>query len=265
MAPMRYSLFTLLVTAAPLFAQPPQAAPPLNPNADPLPALLSRWEEKMKGIKAIEATVKRTTTDAVTHTQEVYEGSAKLLRPDRADLYLKKVDNAQVYERFLLTGTFLYQFQPTQKLVRVHQLPQRAPGQPAIDDNFLGLLFGMSAVEAQRRYELRLVPKPGDVWWYYISVKPRLASDRAEFAEARLVLSQSTLLPRQIEFVDPAGNPIKWEIPKIDTNPRLGPTDFQRPQLPKDWQIKQEPPPPAYAPGAPGGPPPTKVRPSGNP
>jgi TIGR03009 family protein len=259
---MRVSLIALLITATPLLAQAPQAAPPLNPNDNPLPALLAQWEAKMKGINAIEATVERTTTDGVTHNQEIFEGTAKLLRPDRADLFIKKKDNPQIYERFLFTGTYLYQFLPTQKLVRVHTVPQRAPGQAAIDDNFMGLLFGMSAQEAQRRYELRLVPKPGDNWWYYIYVKPRTPTDRAEFSEARLVLSQQTFLPRQIEFVDPAGNAIKWAIPKIDTNPRIGPADFQRPQLPRDWQFKQEPAPASMAPAAP---PPTKVRPSGNP
>src|SRR5437868_1250785 len=75
---------------------------------------------------------------------------------------------------------------PREKVIRIHTLPQRAPGQPAVDDNFMGLLFGMSAQEAQRRYELTVMKQ--DQWYYYLSVKPRLAADRAEFTEARLAL-----------------------------------------------------------------------------
>jgi TIGR03009 family protein len=255
---------TVLLFAGPaLFAQQPVAAPPLNPGVpDALPQLLQQWEQQMKAIRAIDANVVRTQIDAVTNDKRVYQGTAKLLRPDRADLNLISKDNPQVYERFLLTGNFLYEFQPKSKLVRVHQLPQKGPGQLATDDNFLGLMFGMSAQEVQRRYDLRLVKT--DANYHYILIKSKLPQDRQEFVEARLVLWQQTFLPRQIEFVDPTGNPTKWEIQSMNTNPRLGPADFQKPQLPRDWNFKMEPPPGATAgPGTPGGPPPSKVRQSG--
>lgn len=271
-----WSLTIVLFAASALVAQqppagrpaqaPPAAAtPPLNvPANDPqLAALLQQWEQRMKAIQSIQADVVRTETDAVVKTQDVFEGTAKFLRPDRADLYLRKKDNPNAYERFLLTGNFLYEFVPKQRVVRVHTLPQRAPGQPAVDDNFLGLLFGMSAQEAQRRYQLELVPKPNDKWYYYLRVKPRLAADKAEFTEARLVLFQQTMLPRQIEFEQPNGNPIKWDIPRIDVNARLGPADFAPPRLDRDWQKVMVPPPAGAGPVAPAGPPPTKVRQSG--
>jgi TIGR03009 family protein len=270
MRALGWSLTTLLFAAPALMAQQaaaaPQAAlaPPLNvPANDPLLSLLQQWELQMKNIKAIEATVTRTETDKVIDTKTVFEGTAKLLRPDRADLYLKKQGNPQIYERFLLTGNFLYEFVPKQSELRVHQLPQKAPGQPVIDDNFLGLLFGMSAQQAQRRYDLQLVPKPGDTNYYYIVVTPKLAADKAEFIKARLVLWQKSFLPRQIEFVDRTGSPILWDILKIDPNARLGPADFQKPQLPAGWHMKVEPPPAPPLPGAPGAPPPTTVRPNG--
>src|SRR5947199_65323 len=82
----------------------------------------------------------------------------------------------------------------------------RNPGQPVLDDNFFGFLSGMDAKEAWRRYELTLVPgKPDDKWYYYLLVKPRFASDKAEFNEARLVLRQDSLLPAQISLVPPNG------------------------------------------------------------
>ena len=147
-----WSLPIVLLTASAAVAQQPQPAPPLNPGAsDPLPGLLQQWEQRMKGINSIQATIVRTQTDSVTNDKRVFEGTAKLLRPDRADLHLKMKDNPQIYERFLLTGTYLYEFVPKQQLIRVHTIPQRAPGQPALDDNFLGLMFGMSAQETRRR------------------------------------------------------------------------------------------------------------------
>jgi TIGR03009 family protein len=273
MRALGWSLTTLLAAAPALFAQQPARpaqAPPLNvPGNDPLPLLLQQWEQQMKSIRAIDATVKRTQTDKIDGTTTVYMGTAKLLRPDRADLYLIKQTNPpqanppQQYERFLLTGNFLYEFVPKQQLIRIHQLPQKAPGQPAIDDNFLGLLFGMSALEAQRRYDLRVVPKPEDKHYHYVEVTPRMTSDRAEFIKARLVLWQNSFLPRQIEFVEPNGNPILWDVLKIDANARLGPADFQTPKLPAGWKSKVEPAPAGPQPGAPGAPPPTTVRPSG--
>jgi TIGR03009 family protein len=259
-----WSFATVLFTAPTLFAQQPPAAVPLNPAVpDPLPGLLQQWEQQMKGIKAIQAYVVRTQTDKLDNATTVFAGTAKLLRPDRAELYLTKKDNPQVYERFLLSGNFLYEFQPRQKLLRIHQLPQRMPGQPAIDDNFLGLLFGMSAQEAQRRYSLKL--KGSDANYHYILVTPRLPKDRAEFIEARLVLWQKSFLPRQIEFVEPSGNPIKWDIQRIDANAPLGPLSFAPPQrLEPGWKKEIVPVPtaPLYRPG-PGSPPPTTVRPSG--
>jgi TIGR03009 family protein len=269
MRALGWSLTILLFAAPALLAQqpppmPPAQAPPLNvPANNPLPVLLQQWEQQMKAIKAIEATVTRTETDKVDDTKSVFEGTAKLLRPDRADLYLKKQGNPQVYERFLLTGNFLYEFLPKQKLIRIHELPQKAPGQPVIDDNFLGLLFGMSAQQAQLRYDLQLVPKPEDKNYYYILVTPKLPADRAEFIKARLVLWQKSFLPRQIEFVDRTGNPILWDIQRIDPNAPLRATDFQRPQLPAGWTQKVEPRPAPPLPGAPGAPPPTTVRPNG--
>jgi TIGR03009 family protein len=263
------SLSILIFASSNSFGQQPTAGqssqtPPLNvPGNDPLPGLLQQWEQRMKTIKSIQAPIMRTETDAVTGTKEEFQGTAKFLRPDRADLYMSKVNNKDMYERFLLTGNFLYEFRPREKMIRIHQLPQKAAGQPAIDDNFMGLLFGMSAQQAQLRYQLTLAGT--DQYYHYISVKPKQPGDKAEFAEARLSLWKTTFLPRQIEFVQPNGNPIKWEIGTIDTNAQLGPNDFAPPKVPAGWQTKTVPPPTAPSgPGTPGAPPPTKVRPSGN-
>src|ERR1700735_5100760 len=86
-----WSMMTVLFTASALFAQQPPAAPPLNPGIpDALRGLLQQWEQQMKAIKTIQATVVRTQTDKSETPPAVFAGTPKLLRPDRAELYLVK-------------------------------------------------------------------------------------------------------------------------------------------------------------------------------
>src|SRR5439155_11141106 len=106
-------------------------------------------------IKTLEADVARSDFDAVQKTTKVFQGRAKFLRPDRASLYLQLTTNPQIYEHYVYTGTYLYEYRPQSRLVRIHEQPAIRPGQ-AFDDNFLGFLIGMKAVEAKQRYELTL-------------------------------------------------------------------------------------------------------------
>jgi TIGR03009 family protein len=275
MRSLGWPLTGLLIASPALLAQQPPAGqtlqtPPLNPAAnDPLPGLLQQWEQRMKNIQGIEASIIRTETDDLTKSKEIYDGRARFLRPDRADLYLLKRTvppqqpaTSQQFERYVFTGNALYEFRPKQQLLVIHQF-KRAPGQQIMDNNFLSLLFGMTAQEAQRRYSLRLAGT--DKFYHYLEIKPLLPADQKDFTLARLVLwatGPSVMLPRQVTFMQTNGNPIEWEIPAININPKLGPTDFQRPPTPKGWQEKVEPAPTAAAAMPP---PPSKVRPSGSP
>ncbi len=263
---MRAWIWTLATTiglAGASSAQPPAPSPAPVAPADAgkrLDELLTQWEQRMKGLNALVAVLKRTEIDNVAKTKEEYRGQLKFLRPDRADLTMQKTTNPQVYERFLSTGNFLFQFDPKQKVIRAYPLPQRAPGQPAMDNSFVGFLAGMSAAEARRRFDLTLLKE--DQWYAYIEVKPRLADDKAEFSLARLALLKSTMMPAEMQFVPPNNSVIIWTIEKIDTNAAVAAADFAAPQLkqmPPGWQMQQMPPP-----GAPtNNIPPTKVRPVG--
>ncbi|MFO0808459.1 MAG: TIGR03009 domain-containing protein [Gemmataceae bacterium] len=255
-------------------APPPPAAPPprvvlFDPQTNPLDKVLFDWEQKMKSVQTLFAEVVRTETDSVTGTKEVYAGYVKLMRPNRADLYLAKQNSAKpdVYDRFLCTGTYLYEFRPQQKLIRVHTLPQKAPGQAAVDDGFLSFLFGLEAKELKKRYDISMM-KPSDQWYAYLHVKPVATSDKAEFSEARLAILLQSMLPREMIFVPPNGNQVNWKIGANDPNKTVGPADFQAPQLPRDWQLQQLPAVRAAVPQQPQpGPaalPPSKVRPAGN-
>jgi TIGR03009 family protein len=221
----------------------PGGAVPFNPATDRLDYLLSQWELKMRGATAVGATVKRTDTDAVNKQQvQVWEGKAFYMRPDRVRIQLNLNSNKNEFEYILLSGNNLYEYRSQAKKLTIHQLPPPAAGQVA-DENQLGILFGMKAIEAKRRYEIRLVKE--DQWWIYLEILPRTADDRADFTKARLILYAPTFLPRQMWFEQPSGNQVTWEIPEIDTTLNLKPDDFRAWQPPQGWQIetiKQGPP-----------------------
>jgi TIGR03009 family protein len=235
------SLAASLLFGGPVVLAQSPAAVPANPvAADPLLDLLRQWEQAMNGLRAAEGTVVRTSVDGVTNDRREFVGTIKLLRnPDRFDLDLKRKDKPEVYERFLFTGPVLYEFVPSRKLVRAHQVPPPPAGQPATDDGFLGLLSGTSAKEMLRRYDVQLLSP--DAYYQKLILTPRSAADPAQFAKARLALWRDSLLPRQVDFLQRNDDRIVWDIPKIDTNPRLGPTDFIRPTLQPGWHMEQVP------------------------
>lgn len=84
-----------------------------------------------------------------------------------------------------------------------------------------------------------------DAYYHLLVLTPRSRADQAQFTMARLAPWRQTLLPRQIEFLEVNGDKTVWDIPKIDTNPKLGPAHFQRPQLPAGWRTVPVSPPPA--------------------
>ena len=125
--------------------QPPGALPPaapLDPN-NRLDALLMQWEAKMKSIQTLKATVRRDRDDKVFKTRDTFAGEAKYMKPNLALLELKRMDRQDVFEKYICTGTYLYEYNQSNREVRYHELPPPKPGQVA-DDNFLAFLFGIS-------------------------------------------------------------------------------------------------------------------------
>lgn len=235
----------MFLVGAWVLAQPGQQQPPLQqppaPPADPqLDAVLLQWEKAMTSMQSVEAICTRTSINKAFQTTEVYEGNAKFLKtsaqgtPSRASLEMYKKGRPDVFEKYIFTGTFFYEYVPSSKIIRVHEPPK---GQMA-DDNFVSFVFGMKAAEAKNRYQIIYVPAPpNDKWYYYLRILPKLPSQKADFTEARLVLSASTFLPRQLWFQEPNGNEVTWDFPKIMTNAALRATDFGQPALPKDWRF----------------------------
>lgn len=244
-----------------LYAQPatqPPQAPPAAPAPGRLDTLLMRWEQEMKNVQTLVAQCARTEINQTNGFKEVFVGTARYMKPNLATLDMQKQSNPQIYEKYVCTGTFLYEYRPQNKVVRVHELPQGKPGQLP-DDNFLSFLFGMKAEEARRRYDLRLVQE--DQYYIYIEITPRFDADKAEFNKARMVLNNSNFLPRQLWFKQANGDEVTWDIPKLQAGAALNRNEFVAPAVPQGWNLIRVPRNSAEAPPARNDGPPRVIRP----
>jgi TIGR03009 family protein len=235
---MDYFVKACLVIAVVSGAAAAQSAPPAAGNQ--LDGILERWEQEMRSIQTISAKCVRTSLDntAVMNRQETFEGTAKYMKPNLAMLEMRLRGRPDVFEKFICTGTYLYEYAPANRQIRVHELPPAKPGQVA-DDNLLSFLFGMKAEEAHRRYALKLAEQ--DQWYYYVDIQPRFPQDKADFQKARLVLNKQSFLPRQLWFMQPNGNEIRWDIPKIESGVAINRQEFLSPQIPQGWQLVRVP------------------------
>jgi TIGR03009 family protein len=230
------TLITVLLAGMNLQAQQPAAKVGLDD-------ILAQWERSMKGVTGLSASLTRTTLQKTFQATEVFEGTAKYMKPNLALLFMSKKNKPEIFEKYVCSGNFLYEFVPREKIIRVHELPKPKEGQVA-DDNLLSFLFGMKAAEAKRRYELTmLAPPPNDKWYYYILIKPRKENqrDKNDFSRARLVLNNKTCLPRQLWFEQPNGNEITWDFVKLDVEARLKRAEFGPPPLPTGWKVVKIP------------------------
>jgi TIGR03009 family protein len=222
-----------------------QAQQPAAPSAQDLLKLdevLLQWEKAMTGLDNLVVSINRTTVDKVYKDTEVFEGTAKFVRgqrgqSSRASLDLHKKARPDVYQKLICSGTFVYEFAPKDKVIRIHPQPATT------DDNFLAFLIGMKAVEAKRRYKLTYVPPlPNDKWYYYVKVESIDLRDKADFSEARLTLWAKNYLPRQLWFRQPNGNEVTWDFPSVVTGAAIPLTDFAQPALPAaDWRYVRVP------------------------
>lgn len=230
------TLTTIFLAHAGLYAQQGTAA--FDPAKNKLDDVLLHWENAMKGVNSLTAELTRTTLQKTFQATEVFEGIAKYRSPNLALLYMRKKNRPEVYEKYICTGSFLYQYVPLDKVIRVTELTKPKEGQVA-DDNLLAFLFGKKAAEAKKRYEITLLaPPPNDKWYYYILIKPKAAADRADFARARLVLNNATFLPRQLWFEQPNGDEVTWDFIRLDIKTEVKLTEFAAPTTPPGWKME---------------------------
>jgi len=243
MRPYGLVLTALLLAGRPAGAQQTAPMPPAAPAQAPqkLDGYLLRWEQEMQKISTLSAQVARIDRDHSFDTTQKFVGLAQYMKAgtgpsalNLALLELKPDGRNEVAEKFVCTGTYLYQFLPAQKEIKAFELPRPKPGQVA-DDNFLSFLFGMKAEEARRRYEMKIDKE--DQYYIYVLISPRFPADRADFTEARIVLNRDNFLPRQLWFRHPNKNEVTWDVPAIRTDVRLDRASFDAPRPPPGWKL----------------------------
>lgn len=231
----------LLVLNAPAQA-PSQPAPPapLDPVNNPLDKLLVQMETNMKKIDTLQAQVVQEKEDSVFRTRVIYDGEARYMRPNLFSLELRRRDKPAVFQKYVSTGRFLYEYNQLKSEIRVHEITPPQPGKSQ-DDNILSFLFEIKADEAKSRYGLSLMKNP-DQNFVYLEVLPTRPADRQDFQKAYLALTQNTLMPRAIKMVEPNGNQLTYDFPVMDVGVRLDRRQFEQPQVPTGWKLVRVPP-----------------------
>jgi TIGR03009 family protein len=213
---------------------------------------LKEWEAKMRTVTALHATITRINKDAVFKSATKFHGMAmymKIGKPGAAPLNLAYMElkiegKKEIAEKIISTGTYLYQWVPQRKEIHQHEIPRPKAGVP-MEDNFLGLVFGMKAEQAKKRYGLKLYKV--DKYYVYVDITPKFREDKAEFEAARLVLHRSSYLPRQLWFKHPNKTEVLWDIPTAKVPAALDRRWFDAPRPEAGWKIV---PVPRAAPGA---------------
>jgi TIGR03009 family protein len=235
-----------------------QTAGPAQPQVDWqqwLERLLQFWQREANRTTRLyaqfEATRKFHNFGGVVKS---YQGQVKFMRlPDGNFGFLVELQEKgqpDRYERYLCTGTHFYMFRPEEKTVYFHTLPPRKPGDVP-DQGPMSFLFGISADEAKKRYQMAIARQ--DEWYTYIEIRPNFPKDQVDFVYARLaVLNKPTSVipqyyPRQIYWVEPQKVEVTWDIVRLaqnDAATQVERRDFAAPQLPPGWQLKpiQQPP-----------------------
>jgi TIGR03009 family protein len=238
------ALALLLGCAAILPAQPPTAKDIDNQKL--LDYHLKEWEAKMRTVTALHATITRINKDAVFKKPTKYHGVALYLKVGKAGaaplnlayMELKAEGKKDIAEKIISTGSYLYQWVPQRKEIWQHEVPRPKAGVP-MEDNFLGLVFGMKAEQAKKRYGLKLYKV--DEHYVYVDITPKFREDRAEFESARLVLHKKTYLPRQLWFKHANKDEVLWDLPNAVVPRALDRRYFDAPRPEAGWKIVPAP------------------------
>ncbi len=223
---------------------------PAQPAQENLDTVLRGWEKAMTDLQSFVSEVQRTTLDKALNARDEHKGYAMFMKPapkdagSRARLEMAKVSNPKIFEKYICTGTYLYEYVHANTTVRIHNMPQnKQAGMP--QESFLSFLFGMGAEDAKKRYDMKVVyPTSGpDKNYHYLQIVPKLAADKGDFSEARLSLYRSNNLPAQIWYLQPNKNEITWNFSKVQINVQI-PLKYFEPEL-QGWRVDRVQPKPA--------------------
>jgi TIGR03009 family protein len=207
-----------------------------------LDAILKGWEKTISGIENFALIVERRTVDKALAVTDEYKGTALFAKAakkgesTKALLQLEKVNNPNVSEKYVYTGSELHWYNAANKTVRVHKVPNlKQMGLP--ENAAMGFALGIGAAEVKKRFDIELVTaNPPDKHYHYIRVRPKTPQDKADFTEARLALYRDTNLPAQWWYVQPNKNEVTWNFTKIQLNMNLPGQQIDT-DIPPGWQV----------------------------
>lgn len=253
-------------------AQPPAAVSPEQQKV--LTDVLTTWEADAKALQSLYVTFEEFHVDAVFKKQSRYYGEAKILKMPtgqyglRLEMYQTGVDGkpdySKLHRKYICSGNWFYQFDPASKLIFFHRLENQSV-KP--DDGPFAFIFGISALSAQRRFDLTIAQQDKD--WTWIKVLPRTEQDLRDFEIALLGLVNYAnqispkYFPVQIKWREKGSKDERtWTFKQVVRNDlsKVGPMDFTIEEDKKrGWTLKEVPPqgsmsrPPATNPVTPAG------------
>lgn len=256
-------------------AQPPQIAPPAW---HPLPPaeqqvvnqILAAWEKQNAQIKTFKANFVRWEYDPVLGKPNmpyfITTGEVRFASPDKGLYQELKKGYAQPTENptdtpkylprqlpdgqdesgdhWVCTGSAVFHYEPTQKVLVKTMLPAEMQGQ-AIADGPLPFVFSAKAAKLQQRYWIRQLPpreKSDDVMLEFV---PRFPDDLQNFIRAEVALSRKDVLPVMLRLDRLQQNVgtsyTRWQIKDAEVNSMTNRmqawmASFVQPKLPKGWR-----------------------------
>src|ERR1700757_1487264 len=112
---MRYSWLAMISVLVSGIVHAQQSQPTSGPAPDPrLDPLLLQWERKMQSVETLSAEVVREQEDKGFRSRVIFEGKAKYVKPNLARLDLHRRDKPSIIEKYICTGTYLYEYNPGQ-------------------------------------------------------------------------------------------------------------------------------------------------------
>ena len=157
----------------------------------------------------------------------------------RARLELSKVTNTKVFEKYICTGTYLYEYAPATQTIRVHNMPQNKPGVQQESLPLLPLRHGGRASQGALRHDTRL--SAGRQARCELPLPPGHPEDRTGQGGLQLrppvALFRASHLPAQIWYLQPNKSEISWNFTKVQTNVQI-PTKYFTPDEIPGWKME---------------------------
>jgi len=200
---------------------PQQPFPPLSTAQQAkLDGVLTRWEAQSQATKTLDCSFTRWHYDLFAAPAGIHatraDGELKYAAPDKGLFRVDslvffngmkegkpqfKAQEGQYGEHWVCNGQALIEFDRSQKLCKVQELPPQMRGK-AILNSPLPFVFNLDAKKIKERYWVRLTeaPKPGII---LVEAWPKRQEDRAQYKLVQVALNEQTLMPQALLMYAP--------------------------------------------------------------